>query len=78
MVKLFFPSAPVCCILNDPSLSNFGLLSIEAGGASNPGLRNEDGDLLDRHARWWNPTSKRRYIKLRAEDLLSVAEKMGL
>ena len=60
-------------------ISKFGLLSIKAGGASNPGLRNVDGDLLDRHAGSRNPRSKRRYIKFGAEDLLTVTEKkMGL
>ena len=50
-------------------ISKFGLDSIKSGGASNPGLQNVDRDLLDRHAEWRNPTSKRRYIKLSAEDL---------
>ena len=59
-------------------ISKFGLYSIKPGGASNPGLRNVDRDLLDRHAEWRNPSSKRRYIKFRAEDLLTVTEKMGL
>ena len=59
-------------------MSKFELHSIKAGGASNPGLRNVDGGLLDRHAGWWNPTSKRRYIKFRAEDLFTVTEKLGL
>ena len=60
------------------NISKFGLHSIKSGGTSNPGLRNVDGDLLDRHAGWRNPTSKRRCIKFRAEDLLTVTEKMGL
>ena len=59
-------------------ISKFGLHSIKSGCASNPGLRNVDRDLLDRHAGWKNPVSKRRYIKFRAEDLLTVTEKMGL
>ena len=31
-------------------ISKFGLHSMKSGGASNPGLPNVDGDLLDRHA----------------------------
>ena len=40
-------------------ISKFGLYSIEAGGASNPGLRNVDRYLLDRHAEWRNPTQNK-------------------
>ena len=58
-------------------ISKFGLHSIKSSGASNPGLRNVDRDLLDRHAGWRNPTSRRRHTKFRAEDLLTVTEKNG-
>ena len=56
-------------------ISKVGLHSIKFGGASN---QDYETDLLDRHAGWKNPTSKRRYIKFRAEDLLTVTEKMIL
>ena len=56
-------------------ISKFGLHSIKSGGVSIPGLRNVDRDLLDRHAIWRTPTSKRRYIKFKVEDLLTVTEK---
>ena len=51
---------------------------VKSGGASNPALRNVNGELLDRHVRWKNSKSKRRYAKFRTEDLLSVTEAMGI
>ena len=59
-------------------VKKFGLHSIKSGGASNPALRNVNGELLDRHVGWKNSKSKRRYVKFRTEDLLSVTEAMGI
>ena len=59
-------------------VKKFGLHSIKSGGASNPALRNVNGELLDRHVCWKNSKSKRRYVKFRTEDLLSVTEAMGI
>ena len=59
-------------------VKKFSLHSIKSGGASDPALRNVNGELLDRHVGWKNSKSKRRYVKFRTEDLLSVTEAMGI
>ena len=57
-------------------VKKFGLHSIKSGRASNPALRTTvNGELLDRHVGWENSKSKRRYMKFRSEDLLSVIVK---
>ena len=59
-------------------VKKFGLHSIKSKRASNPALRNVNGELLDRHVGWKNSKSKRRYVKFRTEDLLSVTKAMGI
>ena len=59
-------------------VKKFDLHSIKSGEASNQALRNVNGELLDRHVGWKSCKSKRRHMKFRLEDMLSVTEAMGI
>ena len=56
----------------------FGLHSIKSGAASNAGCRSISAELLDKHAGWKCVSSKFRYIKHSAKDMLEVTKALGL
>ena len=59
-------------------ISIFGTHSIKSGAASHPACRAINEKLLDKHAGWKCPKTKKRYVKHVAEDLLNVTKIMGL
>ena len=59
-------------------ISIFGTHSIKSGAASHPACRAINETLLDKHAGWKCPKTKKRYVKHVAEDLLNVTKIMGL
>ena len=59
-------------------ISIFGTHSIKSGAASHPACRAINETLLDKHAGWKCPKTKKRYVKHVAEDLLNVTKIMRL
>lgn len=63
--------------VSDTSL--FGTHSIKAAGCNDPGFKQTDDSLKDRHGGWKNPKSKLRYIDLtNSEDLIQVTRSMSI
>ena len=56
-------------------VSDFATHSIKSGGTSNFGFKKADPELKDG---WKNPSTKQRYMKRSAEELITVTKAMNI